>query len=42
VSCSQKFMEVSVGTIHLLARWSVKPFGMDFTSLQLSRTSLSW
>jgi hypothetical protein len=29
----QKFMQVSVGTMHLLARWSVKLFGMDFTGL---------
>jgi hypothetical protein len=42
VSCSQKFMEVSVGTMHLLTRWSVKPFGTDFTGLQLSRTPSSW
>jgi hypothetical protein len=42
MSCSQKFMEASVGTTHLPARWSVKPFGMDFTSLQLSRTPSSW
>jgi hypothetical protein len=33
VSCSQMFMEVSVGTMHLLARWSVKHFTMDFTGL---------
>jgi hypothetical protein len=42
VSCSQKFMEVSVGTTHLPARLSVKPFGTDFTDLQLSRRPLSW
>jgi hypothetical protein len=42
MSCSQKFMEVSMGTMHLPARWSVKPFGMDFTGLQLSRTPSSW
>jgi hypothetical protein len=40
-SCSQKFMEVSVGTMHLPARWSVKPFDMDFTGLQLSTTPSS-
>jgi hypothetical protein len=29
------------GTMHLPARWSVKPFGTDFTGLQLYRTSSS-
>jgi hypothetical protein len=42
VSYSQNFMEVSVGTMHLPARWSVKHFGTDFTGLQLSRTPSSW
>jgi hypothetical protein len=42
VSCSQKFMEVSAGTRHLPARWSEKPFGADFTGLQLSRMLSSW
>jgi hypothetical protein len=41
-TCSQMSMEVSVGTMHLPARWSVKPFDMDFTGLQPSRTSLNW
>jgi hypothetical protein len=39
---SQMSMEVSAGTMHLPARWSVKPFGMDFTGLQPSRTSSNW
>jgi hypothetical protein len=30
------------GTMHLPARWSVKPFGTDFTGLQPSRTSSNW
>jgi hypothetical protein len=42
VSYLQKFMEVSVGTMHLLTCWSVKPFGTNFTSLLLSRTPSSW
>jgi hypothetical protein len=36
--CSQRSMEVSAGTMHLLTHWSVKPFGMIFTGLQLSKT----
>jgi hypothetical protein len=35
-------MKASVGTMHLLKRWSVKPSGKDFTGLQPSRTSLSY
>jgi hypothetical protein len=42
MTCSQRFVEVSVGTIHLPARWLVKPFGMAFTGLQPSRTPSSW
>jgi hypothetical protein len=35
-------MEVSAGIMHLPARWSVKPFGTDFTDLQPYRTPSSW
>jgi hypothetical protein len=42
VSCSQKFMEVSVGTMHLPTYWSVKPFSTNFTGLQLYRMPSSW
>ncbi len=38
----QMSMEVSAGTMHLPARWSVKPFSTDFTGLQPSRTPLNW
>jgi hypothetical protein len=41
-SCSQRSMEVSAGTMHLPTSWSVKPFGIGFSGIQLSRTPSSW